>query len=120
MPIHAEPRRKHRKRNGSRLTETVCASLAAYNVIMQDCDCGKKCLDMAVRTSGIDTVFGVIKYCQSEVHGKTYGEKYDIIRQKVEGVVKVFHLIICAMASHDFQVALWQQTRSSLLEQNAD
>lgn len=85
MPIHAEPRRKHRKRNGSRLTETVCASLSAYNVIMQDCDCGKKCFGAAIRAHNFDIVVDVIKYCQSEVRDKPYDEKFDIMRPKVAG-----------------------------------
>ena len=93
MPIHTEPRRKHRKRNGSRLTEAVCANLTAYNVIHEDCNCGKKCFEAAIRANDFDIVVDVVKYCQSELRDKPYDEKFNIMRPKVTGKLFTYRLI---------------------------
>ena len=85
MSMHAGLQRKHRKSCGVKLSGPVCAIRRAFHIVDQDCTCGKKCFQEALRKWDIDTVVGIIKYCQSEVYGKQYDEKYSIMREKVEG-----------------------------------
>lgn len=93
MQIHAGLRRKHRKTTCDRLTETVCANVTGYSVLMQECGCGKKCFEEAVRHHKFDVVVDIIKYCQSEVRDKPYDEKFSIMRPKVIGNCLVDFLI---------------------------
>ena len=89
--MHAGLRRKHRKSCGVKLSGPGCAIRRAFHIVDQDCTCGKKCFQEALCKWDIDTVVGIIKYCQSEVYGKQYDEKYSIMREKVEGEEKVFY-----------------------------
>jgi len=84
MAIHSGLRRKHRKNAGTRLSPKVSAALRAYNAIDRNCNCGKKCLETAVETFGVDAVLDCIKYCQSKVFNIRYEEKYLIMRLKLE------------------------------------